>query len=357
MKKFLASILVVSIFATLLFSGCGKPVAPEDAFVAPENYVSVVQITINPTANLYLDADNVVLAVEYVNVDAKECYSKVESEIVGKNLDAAVNVVVSTAQQDGYFAENKAVTIDLVETKTEEKKAEVLNTATASVKAVLTEKNIQAEVKLSEASQKVVEDKAAADKAAADKAAADKAAADKAAADKAAADKAAADKAAADKAAADKAAADKAAADKAAADKAAKEKELKNPQKNLKKNVDYCMFELGETDETMTIISIKFKDNGEYSIGLAPLLNDPYGEGEYYIYNGNKYYFAGGGAGSGGTYTTTTERIILSGGESMEFSLTTDGQIKLEVLNEQNEHFAVGDLLKIVSEGATVTVK
>ncbi len=342
MKKLIASVLIICLLGTMLLSGCGKAVEPEQPFTPPENYVSVVQITINPTANLYLDAEDVVLAVEYVNTDAAECYQKVENEIVGKKLEAAVNVVVSTAEQDGYFAENKAVTIDLVEAKNEEVKAEILNIATASAKAVLTEKKIEAEVKLSEASQKVVDDKAAADKAAADKAAADKAAADKAAADKAAADKAAADKAA---------------ADKAAADKAAKEKELKNPQKNLKKNVEYCMFELGETDETMTIISIIFRDNGTYSIGLAPLLNDPYGEGEYYIYNGNKYYVAGGGAGSGGTYTTTTERIILSGGESMEFSLTTDGQIKLEIINEQNGHFAVGDLLKIVSEGATVTVK
>ncbi len=336
MKKFLASILVVSIFATLLFSGCGKPVAPEDAFVAPENYVSVVQITINPTANLYLDAENVVLAIEYVNVDAKECYSKVESEIVGKNLDAAVNVVVSTAQQDGYFAENKAVTIDLVETKAEEKKVEVLNTATASAKAVLTEKNIQAEVKLSEASQKVVDDKAAADKAAADKAAADKAAADKAAADKAAADKAA--------------------ADKAAADKAAKEKELKNPQKNLKKNVDYSMFKPTETDEMIKGVHFVFRDNGEFVCSMPPYLNDPYGEGEYYIYNGKKYYLSGGG-GDGGTYTTTTDRIILSGGMNMELSLTVDGKLKVEKMNEPDDMIKVGDILEIVNEGATVTLR
>lgn len=327
MKKLIAGILIICLMGSMLLSGCGKPAEPAQTFTPPENYVSVVQITINPTANLYLDANEVVLAVEYVNVDAKNCYEKVETEIVGKKLDAAVNVVVTTAEQDGYFAENKAVTIDLVETKNEEKKIEVLNTATASAKAVLTEKNIAAEVKLSEASQKVVDDKAAADKAAADKAAADKAAADKAA------------------------------ADKAAAEAAAKEKELKNPQKNLKKNVWYSMFELGETDETMTIIKVKFSDDGKYSIGLAPLLNDPYGEGDYYVYNGNKYYISGGGAGSGGTYTTTTERIILSGGESMEFSLTTDGNIKLEVLNEQNGHFAVGDVLKIVSVGDTVTVK
>lgn len=337
MKKFFTVILAMCLLSTLCLTGCGKPAEPDDVFTPPENYVSVIQITINPTANLYLDAEEIVLAVEYVNTDAKECYAKVESEIVGKKLDKAVNVVVTTAEKDGYFAENKAVTIDLVKSTAEDKKAEILNTATESAKSVLTEKNITAEIKLSAASQKVVDDKAAADKAAADKAAADKAAADKAAADKAAADKAAADKAAADKAAADK--------------------ELKNPQKNLKKNANYVMFELGETDEIMTEIRVLFRDDGTYSLGTAPYLNDPYGEGDYYVYNGNKYYVAGGGAGSGGTYTTTTEKIILSGGDSMEFSLTTDGKLKLEKINEQNQHFAVGDTLQVLKHGDTVTVK
>ena len=343
MKKLLTSIFVVCLLGAMCLSGCGKKTAtPAEKFTPPENYVSVVQITINPTANLYLDAEEIVLAVEYVNTDAKECYKKVEDEIVGKKLEKAVNTVVSAAEKDGYFAENKAVTIDLIKSTAEEKKAEILNVATVSAKAVLTEKKIEAEVKLSEASQKVVDDKAAADKAAAEKAAAEKAAAEKAAAEKAAAEKAAAEKAA---------------AEKAAAEKAAKEKELKNPQKNLKKNVNYSMFKLGETDETMTEIRVYFRDNGTYVLGPVPYLNDPYGEGDYYIYNGKKYYVAGGGAGSSGTYTTTTERIILSGGESMEFSLTTDGKLKLEKINEPNTHFAVGDTLKVLKYGATVTVK
>lgn len=156
MKKLVASVLVICLLGAIMLSGCGKPAEPAQSFTPPENYVSVVQITINPTANLYLDANDVVLAVEYVNTDALECYEKVEAQIVGQKLETAVNVVVSAAEQDGYFAENKAVTIDLVETKNEEKKAEVLKTATASAKAVLTEKKIEAEVKLSEASQKVV---------------------------------------------------------------------------------------------------------------------------------------------------------------------------------------------------------
>ena len=338
MKKYIALILSICLFLTF-FAGCAKQEKVEDnteddkaavTFVAPENYVSVVQITINPTVNLYLDANEVILAVEYVNEDAKECYGKVEKEIVGKKLDAGVDTVVKTAESDGYFAENKAVTIDIVESKVEEKKAAVLSIAQSSVKAVITEKAIDAEIKFTPSAQKVVDDKAAADKAAADKAAADKAAADKAAADKAA-------------------------ADKAAADKAAAEKEQKNPQKKLKKNVEYEIFKLGETDETMKGVHITFKDNGKYSYSEAPYLNDPYGEGEYRIYNGKKYYVSGGGGGAG-EYTTTTEKIVMSGGIELELSMTLDGKLKVEKVIGTDDYFKVGDIIQIFSNSHTITV-
>ena len=213
MKKSLIRVFTVLFMLVLILCGCGKKDKDVDketnAFKAPKNYVSVVQVKINPTVNLYLDADEVILAVEYVNFDAKESYSKVEKKIVGSKLSDAMTVVIETAEEDGYLEKNKKVTIDVIETKQEEKKLDILTVATQSAQTVISEKKIEAEVVLTKTAQKEMDDKVAADKAAADKAAADKAAADKAAADKAAADKAAADKAAADKAAADKAAAEK----------------------------------------------------------------------------------------------------------------------------------------------------
>lgn len=316
MKKCLVSILIGCLLLACVFSGCTKPAEQLPTFVAPENYVTVVQVTINPTVNLYLDAEEVILAVEYVNVDAKECYEKVETQLIGSKLENAVNVVVETAAADGYFAENKKITIDIVEAKQEDKKLSVITTATDTVKSAISEKQIQAEVALTENAQKVVDDKTAADKAEADKIAAEKAASDKAA------------------------------AEKAAAEKAAQEKELKNPQKNLKKDTKYSNIKPGETDEILTGIHIRFKDNGEYSYSMVPYLNDPYGEGEYITYNEKKYYVSGGGGG-GGNYSLTDEKITLTGAFEMVLTMTADGKLVVETMNKSDDFFKAGDILSI----------
>lgn len=308
MKKCLVSILSVCLLLAFVFSGCAKPTEQSEAFVAPDNYVTVVQVTINPTVNLYLDAEEVILAVEYVNTDAKECYEKVETQIIGSKLENGVNVVIDTAAKDGYFAENNKVTIDIVEAKQEDKKLSVITTATDTVKSAISENKIQAKVELSDNAQKVVDDKAAADKAEADRLAAEKEAADKAAAEK--------------------------------------EKELKNPQKSLKKGVEYSNIKPGETEEMLKGIHIKFKDNGEYSYSMVPYLNDPYGEGEFITYNGKKYYVAGGGGG-GGNYSLTDEKIILTGAFEMELTMTVDGKLVIKKMNESDDFFKVGDTLSI----------
>lgn len=322
MKKCIGYIVTITILLALVLCGCGKKNDKEKeketaAFTAPKKYASVVQVTINPTVNLYLDEDEKILAVEYVNTDAKECYSKVESKLVGSKLEDGVNMVIETAEADGYLAKNKEVTIDVIETKQTEQKLEILSVATEAAKTFISEKKIEAEVVLTKATQKEVDDKAAADKAAADKAAADKAAADKAA------------------------------ADKAAADKAAAEKEKKNPMKSLKKNVQYCFFKPGEDENVLTCFAIQFLDGGEYSYGEAPYTYDPYGEGPSVVYNGKTYYLAGGGAGSGGNYTLTDERIILSGGDDIVFTMTIDGKLVVEKPDSNSDFFKVGDVLAI----------
>ena len=314
MKKSLIRVFTVLFMLVLILCGCGKKDKDVDketnAFKAPKNYVSVVQVKINPTVNLYLDADEVILAVEYVNFDAKESYSKVEKKIVGSKLSDAMTVVIETAEEDGYLEKNKKVTIDVIETKQEEKKLDILTVATQSAQTVISEKKIEAEVVLTKTAQKEMDDKVAADKAAADKAAADKAA-----------------------------------ADKAAADKAAAEKDKKNPTKNLKKNTEYRFLKPGEDGMTLTYFMIKFYDGGEYSIGEAPYTLDQYGEGPSVVYNGKTYHMAGGGNGSGGNYTVTDERVILSGGDDIVFTMNTDGNLVIEKPNTGSGFFKVGDVL------------
>ena len=326
MKKYLAGILAITLLLSLVLCGCGKKGKEIVSFNAPKDYVSVVQVTINPTVNLYLDANKVILAVEYVNKDAKECYEKVEDQLIGKDLEKGVSFVVETAAKQGYLEKNKTVTLDIVESKQEDKKHELVTAATTAIETVINEKKLGAEVKLAKEAQKIVDEKQAAQKAEEDKLAAEQAAAEKAAAEKAAAEKAA--------------------AEKAAAEKAAKEKELKNPQKNLKKDVKYSAFNPGETDETLTGIHITFKSNGEYSYSQVPYLNDPFGEGDFIMYNGKKYIVSGGGGG-GGQYTTTTERIITTGGLELELSLTVDGKLKVEKVNGPSSFFQAGHIIEI----------
>lgn len=272
---------------------------PTVGFVPPENYVSVVQVTINPTVNLYLDAEEVILAVEYVNEDAQTCYEKIETTLVGAKVKDGVNAVIETAKTDGYLQENKKVTIDVVETKQEADKLTLLTDVKESAKTYIAEKNIEAEVLLTDAAQKEVDDKIAADKAA---------------------------------------------ADKAAADKAAAEKEKKNPIKNLKTDVEYSLLKPGEDVVLLTGIHITFDANGGYKYAKVPYLNDEFGEGEFVMYNGKKYYVAGGGGGAG-TYTMTDEKITMAGAYDMVLTMTVEGELVVEKADSSDAFFVVGDKL------------
>ncbi len=293
MKKCLSGVLAICCVLTFVFCGCKEETVE---FTAPAEYASVVQVTINPTVNLYLDANEVILAVEYVNADAKECYEKIETELVGSNLTAGLNAVIETAEADGFLEKNKTVTIDVVEAKQEDKKLEILNTATDSVKNFITEKKIQAEVVLTETAQKEINDKAA--------------------------------------------------ADKAAAEKAAAEKENKNPIKKLKKGVEYSFFKPGEDEMLITGFFITFNENGRYSYSKAPYTYDEYGEGEFVIYNGKKYYLAGGGGGAG-AYTLTEEKIIMTEAYEMVLTMAEDGALVIEKQDPNSDFFKVGDKLTV----------
>ena len=172
----LAIILCLSL--AVCFTGCKKgdtsstPSEIEVAlFEAPKDYVSVVQVKINPTVNLYLDKDSKILAVEYVNADAKETYDKIEKDLVGVSLEAAMDLVVKTAADEGYLKENKEISIDVIENKSEEiKDTQILKTVKETVKTTLDEKKIEITINIyiggkdATAEVKAEEDKIAADR-------------------------------------------------------------------------------------------------------------------------------------------------------------------------------------------------
>lgn len=310
MKKYWITFSVIALVLALALSGCGaKPEGSQtketqtegtqttqtqtettqtgntNTFVAPANYVSVVQVAINPTVNLYLDTQEVILAVEYVNEDARTCCQKVEDKLVGASLNDGVNTVIEAAQAEGFLQENQKITIDVTETKKTDEKLDILTAVTESAKTFITEKKVQAQVALTEAAQKEVDDRAA-----------------------------------------------------------AIEKDKKNPMKNLKTGVEYGLVKPGESEELLTGIYFTFDANGGYKYGKAPYLCDEFGEGEYIIYNGKKYYVAGGGGGAG-TYTMTEEKITMAGAYDMVLTMTADGELVVEKADSTSDFFAKGDKL------------
>lgn len=131
MKKFLAIMLALMLLLT--FAACnndkdtGVNQATPENFVKPENYVTVLKVTINPEFNLYLDKDGVVLAVEPVNADAKSVAQDITTT---GDIKTVMETIVSATNKGGFVKENAKVDIKVTEVKdTAVSPMEVLNTA------------------------------------------------------------------------------------------------------------------------------------------------------------------------------------------------------------------------------------
>ena len=160
MKRILAVLVALALFVTL--SACGKETTSSDSssqtsttettnqelFVKPENYASVVTVTINPTFNLYLDASNKVLAVEPVNADSKEIIDKID--ITSGNLDTVVKNIVTATNNGGFVKQNAEISFEITVIKDKSIDANaILTKAKETAQNSFKELNIKAEVKTS----------------------------------------------------------------------------------------------------------------------------------------------------------------------------------------------------------------
>ena len=76
-------------------------------------YVTKLQITINPDVALYLDEADSVVLVEYLNEDAEKAYAG--TDMTGITINEAMDVIVDTAFAGGYLTEGKTISVDVVE--------------------------------------------------------------------------------------------------------------------------------------------------------------------------------------------------------------------------------------------------
>ncbi len=153
MKKILSLILALSLIFALAACGGNKDTSSDSAdtssetvFQKPESYASVVLVTINPQLRLYLDENDVVLAVEPINDDAKALTKDLKIE--GKEFKAVISEVVSAANESGFIKKGATVDFKIEEAITETvDTAEILKDASDSVNEVIIEEKIEVSIK------------------------------------------------------------------------------------------------------------------------------------------------------------------------------------------------------------------
>ena len=151
MKKLVALFLALTLCLSLC--ACGKggnegsgAAGGSNAFVKPENYASVLVVSINPEIRLYLDKDSNVLAVEPVNDDAKAVVEKLD--IKNKKVDAAVKSIITVSKDEGFVKEGVTVSLKVSEVKDKEISADTItDLVEKSANETFTELKITAEVK------------------------------------------------------------------------------------------------------------------------------------------------------------------------------------------------------------------
>lgn len=309
MKK----ILVFVLSACLLLGTLAGCMPKSDEFVAPKEYFSVVQVTINPTVNLYLDANEVVLAVEYVNADAKESYKKIEDQLVGASLDKSVDLVVKTAAEDGYLKNNKEVKVDVVEAK-EEKQTQILTVALAAAEKTLVENKIEAEVVVLSEGKEIAKEELATP--------------------------------------VDRLtpAPESTPTPEVTQEPTQEPTPVVTPTATpkpaqLTKNASYCVYKFNQMN-MLERYKLTFLD-GEYAFSVKPfdLVDYSGGQGEVIVYEGKTYYEAGG-RGGGGEYTVSGSTVTLLE-DDITLTIVSDDTLKVESIGEYEKFLVVGDLLKI----------
>lgn len=125
-------------------------------FVAPENYATVLHVTINPEIKLYLDEQGSVLAVELLNDDAKVMKNEV-TELKG-SLEDVIDKIIIVSNDDSFVKDNAIINFEITVVKNKVINTEsILNKAKDSAAKSLQKIGKTAEIKTSVAENTVQE--------------------------------------------------------------------------------------------------------------------------------------------------------------------------------------------------------
>lgn len=119
-----------------------------ETFIKPENYASVLLISINPQFKLYLDENNNVLAVEPINKDAKSFSNSIDFE--NKSIETVIGNIVEQSNENGFIKENVTVDFEIVEKQDGAGDNDILAKAVSATEAKAKELNIEIKTQIKE---------------------------------------------------------------------------------------------------------------------------------------------------------------------------------------------------------------
>lgn len=159
MKKIIALMLVVVFVFTLCACNSKNTVSETDTstpissetFVKPENYTSVLLVSINPQFKLYLDENNMVLEVEPVNDDAKSFCESIDFK--NQTVETVVGNIVEKANEKGFIKANVTVDFEITEQKDGFNNSDILTKVVSAANQKASELNIEIKTETKEKSE------------------------------------------------------------------------------------------------------------------------------------------------------------------------------------------------------------
>ncbi|MGI6280217.1 MAG: anti-sigma-I factor RsgI family protein [Acutalibacteraceae bacterium] len=156
MKKLISSALALCLVFALVSCGKSGTSSPEtssgdsaESFVKPEQYASVLLITINPQFRLYLDENEKVLAVEAVNKDAESIKDSISFE--NESFETVIEAIVTEANKNGFVKADATINFEIIESKeTDKAQSDILSKAEKIANDTAVELKIEININISE---------------------------------------------------------------------------------------------------------------------------------------------------------------------------------------------------------------
>lgn len=103
-------LIVICIYILLMASGCSNQAPkPNTESITP---MAIISIDINPSLELSIGSDNIVLAVDTLNTEASDIVS---DDMIGGTMDSVLEQILTNADKAGYLKSDDTVLIGYTE--------------------------------------------------------------------------------------------------------------------------------------------------------------------------------------------------------------------------------------------------